>query len=74
MPLLTPHFTSSQFAGYVVTKPKIIPICIMNQNTTESGAAGSGKQRAAEQRQAEFVDQRRAENVTDDAARATVGR
>jgi len=27
MPLLMPHFTSSQFAGYVVRKPKIIPIC-----------------------------------------------
>src|SRR6185312_17454468 len=33
IPILTPHFTSSQFAGYVVANPSTIPICIMNQNT-----------------------------------------
>ena len=32
IPLLTPHFTTSQFAEYVVRNPKIMPTCMTNQN------------------------------------------
>lgn len=28
IPLLMPHFTSSQFAGYVVRNPRIMPTCM----------------------------------------------
>ena len=37
IPLLIPHRMSSQFAGYMVKNPKIMPICIMNQKTRLSG-------------------------------------
>lgn len=43
MACLTPFLTRIQLAGKLVRKPSIIAICIISQNTGESGSGGEAK-------------------------------